>query len=313
MVIMRIALLGYNGFAGTNLAGALKAKGYFFFPVSRSNGYDLRRLEDNHRFLEETKPDVIINCAAHVGSLNYVSEFAAEVVNNNSRMILNLYEAVQKQGHATVIIQPIANCAYPANATVFKESEFWNGPLHSSVLSYGSTRRMLLSVAECYRMQHGIKSINLLTPNMYGPHDSTDPNKAHALNALVSKFVKAIKSGEERVEIWGTGIAVREWLYAADFARVVMKILEDPDNPKFNEPFNVAQENGLTVKELADLIIQNIAYKGTVWYNSAMPDGAPRKVMSRERFEKILPDFRFVSFTEGIRETSHYYQSVYPY
>jgi GDP-L-fucose synthase len=310
---MNIVLLGYTGFAGRNMAKTLEDNGLSYFSVSRKNGYDLRKAEDNFRFLEEARPEVIINCAAHVGSLNYVSEFAADVVDSNSRMILNLYEAVQKWNPSVTIIQPIANCAYPASALVYKEEEFWNGPLHPSVLSYGSTRRMLLTVAESYRMQHNIRSINLITPNMYGPHDSTDPNKAHALNALVSKFVKAIETGQEQVEIWGTGIAVREWLYAADFGRLVVSILKDLENPKYNQPFNLAQENGLCVKELVDLILQNMNYKGKVWYNSSMPDGAPRKVMSKANFEKIFPAFAFTSFEEGIKSTAAYYQSVYPY
>ncbi|MBO9682923.1 MAG: NAD-dependent epimerase/dehydratase family protein [Flavisolibacter sp.] len=310
---MNIVLLGSTGFVGRNVAEELTKNGFSFFPVSRQNGYDLRKIEDNFKFLQESNTDIIINCAAHVGSLNYVSEFAADVVESNSRMILNLYEAVQKYNPQINIIQPIANCAYPANALVYKEEEFWNGPLHPSVLSYGSTRRMLLTVAESYHMQHKIRSINLITPNMYGPFDSTDPNKAHALNALISKFVKAIKTGQEQVEIWGTGIAVREWLYASDFGRIVVEVLKDLSNTEYDRPFNIAQENGLSVKELINLILQNIDYKGTVWYNSNMPDGAPRKVMSKAKFEKIFPQFQFTSFEEGIKTTAAYYQSVYPY
>jgi GDP-L-fucose synthase len=148
---------------------------------------------------------------------------------------------------------------------------------------------------------------------MYGPHDSTDPNKAHALNALVSKFVKAIETGQERVEIWGTGVAILEWLYAGDFARVVLQILQDINNIKFDQPFNIAQENGLSVKELVELILENLPYKGAVWYNSTMPDGAPRKVMSKEIFERVFPGFAFNSFETGIKETADNYQSIYPY
>jgi GDP-L-fucose synthase len=310
---MNIVLLGATGFAGTNIAAGLKQAGYDYYPVSRKNGFDLRRLEDNFRFLEEAHPDVIINCAAHVGSLNYVSEFAADVSESNCRMIINMYDAVGRFNKNISIIQPIANCAYPATALVYKEEEFWNGALHPSVLSYGLTRRLMLTVSESYRMQHQMRSVNLFTPNMYGPHDSTDPNKAHALNALVSKFVKAIHLGQEQVEVWGTGVAIREWLYAPDFAGVVLKVLKDVENEKYAQPVNIAQEYGLSVKELIDLILKYVPYKGKVWYNTSMPDGAPRKVMSKENFEKIFPGFSFTSFEEGISATAQYYQSVYPY
>lgn len=310
---MKIALLGAAGFAGKNVTEHLEKNNFNVFKISRQNGYDLRNFDDNLRFIEEANPDVIINCSAHVGSLNYVTEYAADVISDNSQMILNLYRAVKQKNPLVTIIQPLANCAYPATAVVYKEDEFWNGPLHPSVMSYGFTRRMMWSVSDCFRMQYGIRSVNLITPNMYGPYDSTDPNKAHALNALVSKFVKAIHTNQSRVEIWGTGVAIREWLYARDFAAVVLEVLRNLSSEKFSQPFNIAQEHGLSVKELVGLILKFVPYKGDVWYNTKKPDGAPRKVMDKKRFEKILPQFKFTSFEEGIKNTAAYYQSVYPY
>lgn len=310
---MKIALLGATGFAGNNINAHFAGKSHDIVPVSRKNGFDLRNIEDHFRYLDEINPEIIINCAAHVGSLNYVTEFAADVVSDNSRMILNMYQAVQNRNPSIIILQPLANCAYPANATVYREEEFWNGALHPSVMSYGFTRRLMWTTAECYKMQYGIRTVNLITPNMYGPYDSTDPNKAHALNALVSKFVKAIHTGQQQVEIWGTGIAIREWLYAGDFARIVEQVISDLDNEQYFQPFNLAQEHGLSVKELIDLILKYVPYKGDVWYNNDKPDGAPRKVMSKEKFNKLIPGFSFTPFEEGIRSTASYYQSVYPY
>ena len=310
---MKIVLLGATGFAGKNVAELLEGNGYTVQKVSRQNGYDLRLLNANLEFIERYTPDVVINCAAHVGSLNYVTQLAADVLEDNSKMLLNLYEAIRQTNPSITIIQPLANCAYPASATVYKEDEFWNGPIHSSVKSYGFTRRLMWTIADCFRTQYGISSINLITPNMYGPYDSTDPNKAHALNALISKFVKAIHTGQEQVEIWGTGAAVREWLFAADFAKVILATLSELKHEKFVRPFNIAQECGLSVKELVDLILKYVPYKGKVWYNTDKPDGAPRKVMDKARFENVLPGFTFTSFQEGIKATTAYYQSVYPY
>jgi len=310
---MKIALLGGTGFAGQNVSKALKMNDYEFYPVSRHNGYDLRDLKHNLNFIEEINPDVIINCAAHVGSLNYVSEFAADVISDNTRMILNLYEALKITEKKIVIVQPLANCAYPADAVVYKESEFWNGPLHPSIMSFGSTRRMMWSIAECYYTQHGVRTVNLITPNMYGPYDSTDPNKAHALNALISKFVKAIHTGQKEVEIWGTGAAIREWLHVGDFAEILILVIKNINDNKYNHPVNIAQNFGLSVKQLVDLILKYIDYSGTVWYNTEKPDGAPKKVMDNSEFSKVFPGFHFTSFEEGIKSTAVYYHSVYPY
>ena len=148
---------------------------------------------------------------------------------------------------------------------------------------------------------------------MYGPYESTDPNKAHALNALVSKFVKAEKE-KTHVEIWGTGVAIREWLYAKDFARVVFQIIQNPTMHSLSEPTNIAQNYGLSVKELVTIIHGNFKdFKGKIKWNTSMPDGAPKKVMDDKRFRKIFPDFKFSDFKEGIKNTIEYYKSVWPY
>lgn len=162
-------------------------------------------------------------------------------------------------------------------------------------------------------MQYGIRSIYLLVPNMYGPYDSTDPNKAHALNALISKFVKAARSGGSEIEIWGTGVAIREWLFAPDFARILATILVDINRVGLAEPINIAQNFGLSVRELVTIINTYFGNSFEVKWNSQMPDGAPKKVMDDVRFRKIFPEFKFTPLEHGIRETVDYYQSIYPY
>ncbi|SHJ59252.1 GDP-L-fucose synthase [Hymenobacter daecheongensis DSM 21074] len=310
---MKVVLFGATGFAGRNVAQVLRQHGVVPIESSLSRGLDLRDTAATAAFLHAQKPEFIINCAAHVGSLNYVTEKAATVVADNARMILGMYEAVAQACPQAIVINPIANCAYPAAADIFREDEWWNGHLHRSVLSYGTSRRMLWAVAECFQMQYGVRSIHLLTPNMYGPYDSTDPNKAHALNALISKFVKAECSAQPELSVWGTGSVVREWLYAPDFGRLIWEVLQNPDREGLCQPLNLAQNDGLSVKALVDIIQSKFDYRGQVVWDHSKPDGAPKKVMDDTRFRQVLPEFEFTDFNEGIRETVKYYQSVYPY
>ena len=111
-----IAILGGSGFVGKNVVEVLKEGGKAFVTTSLSEGVDLRNLDACINFFEKTQPDYIINCAAHVGSLNYVTEQAANVILDNSRMILSMYEAIAKVCPNAIVINPIANCAYPATA-----------------------------------------------------------------------------------------------------------------------------------------------------------------------------------------------------
>lgn len=309
----KIVILGETGFVGQNMTDVLRENKIPFKGASRRSGVDLRDPFQCEEFFKKEKPDIIINCAAHVGSLNYVTEQAGNVILDNTRMILSMYEAVQKVCPKALIINPIANCAYPAKADIYSEENWWDGPLHNSVMSFGETRRLLWSVGKSFEMQYGIKSIYLLVPNMYGHYESTDPNKAHALNAMVSKFVKA-KHEKTDVEIWGTGIAIREWLYARDFARVVFQIINNPTMHDLAGPTNIAQNHGLSVKDLVN-IIQSIFsdFKGKVKWNTAMPDGALKKVMDDKKFRKVFPDFVFTDFDKGIKNTIEYYESMYPY
>ncbi|RAK65778.1 GDP-L-fucose synthetase [Hymenobacter edaphi] len=310
---MKIVLFGATGFAGRNVADELRSHGVEPVEASLSTGLDLRDAAATEAFLRQHRPTHIINCAAHVGSLNYVTEQAATVVADNMRMIVGMYEAIAKACPRALVINPIANCAYPAKADMFREEEWWDGHLHRSVLSYGATRRLLWVTAECFQMQHAVHSINLLTPNMYGPYDSTDPNKAHALNALISKFVKAEQINQSELPIWGTGVAIREWLYAPDFARIVWQVLLQPDRHGLEQPLNLAQNDGLSVKELVDIIQSKFDYKGKVVWDHTKPDGAPKKVMDDKHFREVFPEFQFTDFQEGIAKTIEYYESVFPY
>lgn len=309
----KILLLGATGFAGRNVANILRHQNIPFTESSLSLGCDLRSMEQTEDLVKKTAPDLIINCAAHVGSLNYVTKQAATVVMDNTRMLLNMYEAVAKHQPKAIVINPIANCAYPAKADTFKEDQWWDGHLHRSVLSYGSTRRFMWSLGESFDMQFGIRSIHLLVPNMYGEFDSTNPDKAHALNALISKFVKADKENKKELNVWGTGIAIREWLYANDFAKIITSIVQNPTMIGLTEPVNIAQNFGLSVKELVQIINERFDNKFEIKWDHTMPDGAPKKVMDDARFKKVFPDFKFTDFTKGITDTIQYYQSIYPY
>jgi GDP-L-fucose synthase len=235
---LRVAVLGGTGFAGRNVRDLLQSAGMSVGVFSRTTGCDLIDLPGAWAKLDMFRPNYIVNCAALVGSVNYVTDFAADVVDVNMRILLNIYKIAQ-QMREVVIIDPIANCAYPGLMDLYEERGFWDGPIHPSVLSYGSTRRMMWVLSKCYFDQYGVRSLNLVVPNMYGPYDSTNPNKTHALNALVIKFVRAVKYGLREVEVWGTGKPIREWLYVKDFAAVVRRVIEDGQDSL--EPVNIAQ------------------------------------------------------------------------
>ena len=308
---MKVLIIGHTGFVGQNVMNELKTY-YEVVGYSRINGLDLLDLKSFKLILEKERPDTIINCAAKVGSLNYVTQIAADILDINLRILLNIYKGIEQTNRKIILINPVANCAFPGNLNEYYEDDLWNGRIHQSVLAYGSTRRMMDVFSECYKMQYGIKSILLFVPNMYGPFDSTDPNKAHALNALVGRVVKA-KSKNEDIEVWGSGLAIREWLFAPDFAKIIKIILDNKLNLKISEPLNIAQHFGLSISDLVEIIIDATNFNAQIIWNRSMPDGAPKKVMNDLRFRKFFPRFEFTTLDIGLKKTIEYYTSRLPY
>jgi GDP-L-fucose synthase len=304
---LRVAILGGTGFVGHSVRDLLQSSGMQVEVFSKTSGCDLLDLHGAWNKLDQYHPDFIVNCAALVGSVNYVTDFAADVVDVNMRMILNVYKIAQNLRTA-VVLNPIANCAYPGVMDLYEEAALWDGPIHPSVLSYGATRRMMWVLSKCYFDQFGVRSINLIVPNMYGPFDSTNPNKTHALNALVIKFIRAVKYGDPEVEVWGTGKPIREWLYVKDFAAVVRRVIEERNFAL--EPVNIGQRTGCTVTELVDLVQEITGFKGRILYNTKYQDGSPKKVMDDRQFRRRCPDFVFTDIRHGLQETVGYYEQI---
>ncbi len=323
---MKVIVLGGSGFVGRNVVEVLQELSIDVVSFSpTSNNFNLLHLNTTHEHDKLIKEaDYIINCAADVGSLNYVTDKAAEIIDTNSKMILNLYYVLARLEAKAKVINPIANCGFPGWLSLYREEDFWDGEVHDSVLSYGTTRRLLLSVAKCYEMEYGIQSINYFVPNMYGEYDSTDPNKAHALNALISKVIKA-KNEKNDITIWGTGKPIREWLYAKDFARIMWETMIDDYSfeqseckayikwPDFSRDINIGQKYGLSITELLVNIYDKVEFTGETKYDTTKQDGAMEKVMSDVHFKNRFPHFTFTPLSTGIENTVYYYKNQYPY
>lgn len=305
---MNVLVLGGSGFVGKALVQRLEKTDHHVTSLSRRLGLDLTDLGQIKRALEKQKPDAIVNCAAHVGSLHYVTTNAADVVHDNLQMALNLYEAVKEVCPKSRIINPLSNCSYPGDANVHFEPDWWKGGVHKSVYSYGNSKRMIYVLSFCYQLQYDIKTINFLVPNTFGPGDYTDPNKTHALNGMMIRMIQAQRLGESEFEIWGSGSPIREWGYIKDvvqFLEMGLSIEED-----LTYPVNIAQNKGFSIKESATLIAEALDFEGELVFNTEYSDGAPFKILEDTRFRELFPDYDFYDHKKGIKETVDYYQAV---
>ena len=302
---MKILVLGATGFVGENLVNRLEEEGSNVVSCSKSLGVDILDYEQFSSFFREVKPDIVYNLASHGGSLHYVKEFAADVFTDNIQMALNMYKAVHAYAPSCKIIQPFSNCSYPGSSLVQHEGDWLNGPVHPSVFSFGNSKRAIYYLAQCYYEQYGVKTVNLMLPNTYGPGDSCNPNKTHALNGMIIRMLQAKAEGDTQFVVWGTGKPVREWAYIDDFIEVLVRA-QTIDHMEY--PVNVGQNKGYSIAESAALIKEASAYDGEIVFDTQYTDGDPVKIMGNELFLKTFPGFKFCAHNLGIQNTIAYYR-----
>jgi GDP-L-fucose synthase len=305
---MRILILGGHGFMGKNLNKTFKESDYEIINESRKTGCDLTDFNSIKSKLLEINPDIIIHSAAHVGSISYVSKNCAEVVHDNSLMYINLYKAINETNPKILVINPISNCSYPGIINIQNEENWWDGIIHDSVESYGNPKKLGYIISECYRKQYGIKTLNLIIPNAYGPEDYLDENRTHALNGLVMRMIKSQKNDDEQFVVWGSGTPLREWIYMPDVARIIKKIIDDKLFELPN-PLNLGQEYGVSINESVEEIRKLLNYDVKITHDLTKQDGAPIKVLGKTKFDSFFPNFNFTSYDEGISNTINYYKN----
>jgi GDP-L-fucose synthase len=302
-----VAVAGGTGFLGRHVVRLARQAGHQVTSLSRREGCDITDLNSFEARLHDLKPESLINCAAHVGGIHYFSRRAADVVHDNMQMLLNIYRGVQRASPGASVINPISNCSYPADAKVLEETGWLEGRMHQSVLPFGGPRRMIYALAECYRAQGNLRSINWLVPNAYGPGDHNDPQKVHALNGIILRLIAAQRAGAQTFEIWGTGKPVREWCYVEDAARVLVDSI-GADEQVY--PINIAQNKGHSIAEIARTAAEALGFDVELVFNPKYPDGVSIKVMDDKQFRARFPSFEFTPLDVGIRRTIDYYRSI---
>lgn len=303
----RVLVLGATGFLGRRVTRHLLELGQPFTTTSLSLGTDLTDARQTSALFESVRPEFVLNCAAYVGGIQFGYKHQAEMFRNNLLISINVLEAAASTNVAR-IVNPIANCAYPGSASLFKEEEFWDGPLHDSVMTYGFVRKASWVGAAAYGKQYGLDVISLVFSNMYGPEDHFDEERSHALGALIMKFVQAKQSQQSEVVVWGTGAPVREWLHVDDGAEAMVRAM---DAPKTIDIVNIGVGKGTSILDMALLIKEAVGYRGRVVFDTTKPDGAPYKTVDGSRGQKLLGWAPSRSFQQGVRESVAWYmQSI---
>lgn len=300
----KVLVTGAHGFVGQNLMTELSDRGACYTLSPTKDVVDLTNEEQVSDYFFENSPDVVIHLAGKVGGIKINSELSAEFFYKNIMMgVLVTHHAYLNGAHRMVSLA--AGCGYPKFTSVpFSEEDFWMGLPDENSIGYSMAKKNLIIQSWVYREQYGFNSTVLLPANLYGPHDNFDLDTSHVVPALIRKFLFAKANNLEYVEVWGTGIASREFLYVKDTVKAILDVAED-----YNEsgPLNLGTGVETTIKELVETIKHIIGYDGQIRWLTQMSDGQPRRSYNMSKFEEAMGYVPDTSLREGLMETIKWY------
>ena len=176
-------------------------------------------------------------------------------------------------------------------------------PFHGHA-GYGYAKRMLDLQIHLLKKQYGCNFTSITPVTIFGPNDNWNFNEGHVVGALVSKCFLAKKNGTP-FEVWGSGRAVRQFVFSEDIARVLLEVLETYNEP---ETVIVSASAGVTIKELAETIAKVMDFRGEIRFDSSKPEGQLIRVLNNDKFQKLFPKFKFSPLEESLKRTVDWYE-----
>ena len=294
---------GGNGFLGSKVVQRLRSLGATVIAPRRREA-DLTQIGVAERLFTEHRPSHVIHLAARVGGIGYNQVAPAQLYLDNLMMGTFTIEAARSAGvEKTVILGTV--CSYPKFTPVpFREQSIWDGYPEETNAPYGIAKKALLVHAQVNEAQYGQRFAFVIPTNLYGPGDKFHESVSHVIPALIKKCVEAKERGEDKVHVWGTGTASRDYLYADDAAEAIVLAAEVHTG---TEPINLGNNREVTIRETAETIARVVGFDGALVWDPSKPDGQPRRRVDATRAEHELGWHAHTDFEEGIRNTVAWY------
>lgn len=268
---------------GRSIARALSSSGVTLLETNRAT-LDLRHQGTVKSWMTENKPDAIFLAAATVGGIEANRTRPGEFLYDNLMIAANVIDAAANAGVAKLLYLG-SSCIYPRDcAQPISESSLLCGPLEKTNEAYALAKIAGIGLCQSYRTQYGCNFISAMPCNLYGPGDRYDALQSHVIPALILKFDAALRQSADQVVLWGTGTPRREFLHVDDLARALIMMMNDYDGAA---PVNVGSGDEISIADLAQLIAQEMGYRGKILFDSSMPDGTPRKILDSSKLRAM--------------------------
>jgi GDP-L-fucose synthase len=276
----RIYVAGHHGLVGSAIWRELQRRGFTGLIGRTHVELDLLDGAAVRGFYSQAKPEYVIDAAAKVGGILANDQHPAEFLFQNLQIQNNLIDGACRAKVRKLLFLG-SSCIYPRLAPQpMKEEYLLTGPLESTNQWYAVAKIAGIKMCQAYRRQYGCDYISAMPTNIYGPNDNFDLQGSHVLPALIRKFHEAKAANAPTVTCWGTGVPLREFLYADDLARACVFLLENYSEEQF---INVGSGSEVSVRELTETIKRVVGFSGEIVWDPTKPDGMPRKLMDTSR------------------------------
>ena len=301
---MTVLIAGAGGLVGSSLVEEFSKKTKEDVVGLFRKDLNLLNRSATFSYIESLKPRIVVDAAAKVGGIGANSNYPVEFLSENLQIQTNLIDACHAASVEKVIFLG-SSCIYPRDCKQpIKEEYILTGPLEPTNSAYALAKISGLELIKSYRKQYKHKWITVMPTNLYGPNDNFDLENSHVLPALIRKFVEATNNRLKTVTLWGTGSAVREFLYVEDLARAIIFCTENYDS---DDHINIGTGIGISIKQLAEKISEITGFSGEIVWDKSKPDGMPVKILDVGRIKSLgwSPTF---SFEDGLVKTVNWYR-----
>jgi GDP-L-fucose synthase len=299
----KIYVAGHNGLVGSAIVRALKANGYHNLLLRTSQELDLRRQTEVEDFFAQERPEYVFLAAAKVGGIHANNTYRAEFIYDNLIMEANVIHSAYQFAVEKLLFLG-SSCIYPKLCPQpMREEYLLTGFLEPTNEPYAIAKIAGLKLCENYCHQYGVNFISAMPTNLYGINDNFDLANSHVLPALIRKFHQAKQTNADYVEVWGTGSALREFLFVDDLADALLFLMQHYSDKDF---INVGTGEEISIKELALTIKAVVGYMGEIKFDPSKPDGTPRKLLDTSKINS-LGWYAKTSLKAGIEKTYRWF------
>ena len=289
----RIYVAGHRGLVGGAIVRRLRAAGHTQLITRTHAELDLTDEHATRAFFHAERPEFVFLAAAKVGGIVANNTYPAEFIRDNLAIQTNVIHAAWHAGVQRLLFLG-SSCICPKLAPQpMKESCLLTGALEPTNRPYALAKIAGIEMCWSYNRQYGTRFLAAMPTNLYGPGDNYHPTHSHVIPGLLRKFHEARVRGDEAVAVWGTGTPRREFLFSDDMADACVFLMNLPEerytallgsdesvSGRFEPPLvNIGVGADVTIAELAALVARVVGYAGRIEYDTAKPDGTPRKLM----------------------------------